>query len=82
MTEGEVLYQAGDLSYDFYVVLEGAAEIVRRDTDVETVIAVFSRGRVLGRTEPPDRSAAVPDGPGQPSPDVCCGSGETTFVGS
>ncbi|HVA03921.1 MAG TPA: FAD-dependent oxidoreductase [Acidimicrobiales bacterium] len=45
---GEVLYQAGDPSYDFYVVLDGRAAIVRRDTDAETVIAVYSAGRFLG----------------------------------
>jgi thioredoxin reductase (NADPH) len=45
---GEILYQAGDPSYDFYVVLEGKAEIVRRDTDAETLIAVYRAGGFLG----------------------------------
>ncbi len=48
VSAGDVLYQAGDPSYDFYVVLEGNAEIVRRDIDTETMIAVFGAGGFLG----------------------------------
>jgi len=48
VTAGEVLYRAGDASYDFYVVLEGRAEIVRIDNDVETVIASYGPGAFLG----------------------------------
>ena len=45
---GEVLYRAGDASYDFFVVLDGRAEIVRQDLDGETVIASYGAGTFLG----------------------------------
>jgi thioredoxin reductase (NADPH) len=48
VTAGEVLYRAGDESYDFYVVLEGRVEIIRVDTEAETVIASFTAGAFLG----------------------------------
>jgi thioredoxin reductase (NADPH) len=48
VTAGEVLYRAGDLSYDFHVVLEGRVEIVRQDIDTETVIASYGPGGFLG----------------------------------
>jgi thioredoxin reductase (NADPH) len=45
---GEYLFRAGDASYDFIVMLEGSAEIVRVDDGGETVIAVHGEGRFLG----------------------------------
>jgi thioredoxin reductase (NADPH) len=46
---GDILFRAGDDSYDFVVVLEGEAEIVRSsDHDSEVVIAVHGEGRFLG----------------------------------
>lgn len=45
---GDVLYRAGDASYDFFVVLAGHAQIVRRDTDGEGIIATYGPGGFLG----------------------------------
>ncbi|MGD0380183.1 MAG: FAD-dependent oxidoreductase [Acidimicrobiales bacterium] len=45
---GDVLYRAGDASYDFFVVLEGQVEIVRQDTEREDIIASFSAGGFMG----------------------------------
>ncbi|MGZ4692589.1 MAG: FAD-dependent oxidoreductase, partial [Acidimicrobiales bacterium] len=45
---GDVLFRAGDDAYDFIVVLEGEAEIVRTDTEGEVVIATHDVGRFLG----------------------------------
>ena len=39
---GEYLFRAGDATYDFVVMLEGSAEILRVDDAGETVIAVLS----------------------------------------
>src|SRR5438046_9572987 len=41
---GDILYRAGDESYDFFVVLEGAVDIIRPDLDGETLITTH-RGR-------------------------------------
>jgi thioredoxin reductase (NADPH) len=48
VSAGDVLYRAGDASYDFFVVLEGKAEIVRPDTDGEAIIATYGPGGFLG----------------------------------
>ncbi len=45
---GEMLFRAGDDTYDFIVVLEGETEIVRPDTDADIVIATHGVGRFLG----------------------------------
>lgn len=45
---GEVLFQAGDSSYDFFVVLSGEAEIVENFRGEERVIATHGAGRFLG----------------------------------
>ena len=45
---GQVLYRAGDASYDFYVVLDGRAEIVRAGTEGDTVIASYGAAGFLG----------------------------------
>ena len=34
---GDVLYRAGDESYDFMVILEGAVDIIRPDLEGETL---------------------------------------------
>ena len=45
---GEYLYREGDPSYDFYVVLAGAVEIVVNSEGKERVIARHGAGRFLG----------------------------------
>ncbi|MET0628627.1 MAG: FAD-dependent oxidoreductase [Acidimicrobiia bacterium] len=45
---GDVLFRAGDASYDFYVVLEGAVDIVRSDDTGDHVIVTHGPGRFLG----------------------------------
>jgi len=45
---GDVLYRAGDESYDFMVLLEGAVDIIRPDLDGETLITTHTAGRFLG----------------------------------
>jgi thioredoxin reductase (NADPH) len=45
---GEYLYREGDPSYDFYVVLSGAVEIVVNTDGKERVIVRHSPGRFLG----------------------------------
>jgi thioredoxin reductase (NADPH) len=45
---GDILYRAGDESYDFCVVLEGAVDIIRPDLDGETLITTHVAGRFLG----------------------------------
>jgi thioredoxin reductase (NADPH) len=45
---GDVLFRAGDPSYDFFVVLEGRAEIVRQDIDSDAFIAGYGAGGFLG----------------------------------
>src|ERR1700680_1550757 len=45
---GDVLYAAGDDEYDFFVIIEGEAEIVRRGPDGEVVVATHGPGRFLG----------------------------------
>ncbi|MEU4170771.1 FAD-dependent oxidoreductase [Streptomyces sp. NPDC026665] len=46
---GEVLFSAGDASYDFFVVLEGAAEIVDRlGEPEERLVAAYGRAEFLG----------------------------------
>ena len=47
-TVGDVLYRAGDESYDFLVVLEGAVDIIRPDVEGETLITTHGAGRFLG----------------------------------
>jgi len=45
---GDVLYRAGDPSYDFFVVLDGRAVVVRPGLDGDSVIATFDAGGFLG----------------------------------
>jgi len=45
---GQYLYREGDPSYDFYVVLSGAVEIVVNSEGREHVIAHHGPGRFLG----------------------------------
>ena len=46
--EGEIIFRAGDTSYDFVVVLQGMVGIVERDHGAERLIAVHGAGRFLG----------------------------------
>lgn len=45
---GEHLYQEGDITYDFYVILTGTVEIVVRSDGEERIIARHGRGHFLG----------------------------------
>src|SRR5437660_12213620 len=45
---GEYLFREGDATYDFYVILSGAAEIVVRSDGEERIVARHGPGRVLG----------------------------------
>src|SRR5260370_11517643 len=45
---GEYLYREGDTTYDFYVILSGAAEIVVRSDSEERIITRQGPGRFLG----------------------------------
>jgi thioredoxin reductase (NADPH) len=45
---GDVLYHEGQDSYPFIVILEGAADIVRRSWDGEAIVAHHVAGRFLG----------------------------------
>ena len=48
VSAGEYLYREGDPSYDFYVVLSGAVEIVVNTDGKERVIVRHTPGRFLG----------------------------------
>ena len=45
---GDILFRAGDASYDFMVVLEGEVEIVRPDRESESILATWGAGQFLG----------------------------------
>ncbi len=45
---GDILYRAGDGAYDFFVVLEGAVEIIRPDLEGDTLLTTHVAGRFLG----------------------------------
>jgi thioredoxin reductase (NADPH) len=45
---GDILFRAGDESYDFLVILEGAVDIVRPDREGDTLITTHVPGRFLG----------------------------------
>jgi thioredoxin reductase (NADPH) len=45
---GDLLFRAGDASYDFIVVLEGEVEIVRPDREGESILATWGAGQFLG----------------------------------
>ena len=45
---GDVLYRAGDESYDFLVVLEGSVDIIRPDAEGDALITTHGAGRFLG----------------------------------
>ncbi len=45
---GELLFEAGEASYQLFVVLEGEVEIVRHDDPEATVIAVYGPGGFVG----------------------------------
>jgi thioredoxin reductase (NADPH) len=48
VAEGDVLFQPGDVAYDFFVVLSGEVEIVAGADDCEEIIAVHGARRFLG----------------------------------
>jgi thioredoxin reductase (NADPH) len=48
VTAGEVLFRPGDESYDFFVILHGAVEILTGDGGAETVVARHGQRRFLG----------------------------------
>jgi thioredoxin reductase (NADPH) len=45
---GQLLFQAGEASYDLFVVLEGAVEVVRSAGQDEVVVAAFGPGNFVG----------------------------------
>ena len=45
---GEYLYREGDATYDFYVILSGAAEIVVRSESEERIVTRHGPGQFLG----------------------------------
>src|SRR5580704_1921052 len=45
---GELLFAAGEASYDLFVVLEGGVEIVRAEGEAESVISEFAPGSFIG----------------------------------
>lgn len=45
---GELLFQAGEASYDLYVVLEGDAEVLRESGDEDDIVATFGPGGFIG----------------------------------
>src|SRR5690348_2235833 len=45
---GEILFRAGEASYDLFVVLEGEAEVVRSDGNDEVVLVTFGPGTFVG----------------------------------
>jgi thioredoxin reductase (NADPH) len=48
MAEGDYLFQAGDISYDFYVIVSGAVDIVVGSGSEEQIITRHGPGRFLG----------------------------------
>ncbi len=46
--QGDILYRAGDPTPDFFVVLDGAVEIVRIDDHAQVVVATHTAHRFLG----------------------------------
>ena len=48
VTVDEYLYREGDITYDFYVILSGAVEIVVRSDVEEQIIARHRPGGFLG----------------------------------
>jgi thioredoxin reductase (NADPH) len=48
VASGEVLYRAGAEGYDFFVVLEGEIEVVRREATGDVSVARHGPGRFLG----------------------------------
>jgi thioredoxin reductase (NADPH) len=48
VTPGDFLFEAGDASYDLFVILEGGAEVVRPDGDQDFVVAEFEPGMFVG----------------------------------
>ena len=45
---GDLLYAAGDQTYDFFAILEGEVEIVRLDADGDGIVATHPAGRFVG----------------------------------
>src|SRR5436309_2793167 len=45
---GDYLYREGDTTYDFYVVVSGAIDIIVRSDDEERLITRHGPGRFLG----------------------------------
>jgi thioredoxin reductase (NADPH) len=48
VTAGELLFEAGEASYDLFVVLEGGVEVVRSDGNEDVVVATFDPGMFVG----------------------------------
>jgi thioredoxin reductase (NADPH) len=48
VSEGDVLFEAGEASADLFVILEGEAEVVRSGGDGDVVVAEFEPGMFVG----------------------------------
>ncbi|HEY5194170.1 MAG TPA: cyclic nucleotide-binding domain-containing protein [Solirubrobacteraceae bacterium] len=48
LVAGKLLFQAGEATYDLFVVLEGEVEILRSDEEDETALLVFGPGSFVG----------------------------------
>ncbi len=72
---GDELFRAGDESYDFFVLLEGAVDIIRADLEGDTLLTTYTAGHFLGelgmitgqrllvtaRVSQPGRVLAIPE---------------------
>lgn len=45
---GDLLFEAGEASYDLFVVLEGEVEVLQSEGSTETVVASFRPGTFIG----------------------------------
>ena len=57
VTVGQLLFQAGEASYELFVVLEGEVEIVRVDGADAVLIAAYGPGGFAGELNLLDRPA-------------------------
>ena len=79
---GDVLFRAGDDSYDFFVMLEGEVEIVRPDPRATSLITTHGAGRFLGELNLLTGQRLFADRPACASPGGCSRSPPTSSAGS
>jgi thioredoxin reductase (NADPH) len=56
---GQILFQEGDLAYDFFVVLKGQVEILENSEGQPRSLAVHGPGRFLGEINKLHRSSGL-----------------------